>query len=557
MCPSSFSHPFLRPTILGCALLSSFFVTNAIIAQQAPDDPVLQAMKTELDRERGISLQGMQVPYFIEYELDELTGYEAVATYGALAREENSRQRVVRVTVRVGDYKHDSSSARGDGTVNVAPIDNDTVAIQYALWQATDVAYKTALRAYATKQAALKQYQAAPAQNDFAEAKPVVKILPLQKLDFDREDWKHRIIEASGLYASDPEVRSFAPHIQYSIANVRAIAVNRYMVNTEGTMLRNGYTGYNATISLGTQAADGMPLSRENGTVGAKASELESATDFRNQTLDDIKSLEQLSTAPVIAAEDYHGPVLFSGDAASDIFNQLFVPNILADRPEMGTSARTTGAYASSLKANVLPEMMSVTDDPLETTFAGKQLLGAYTVDDEGVPAQAVDVVVKGQLDSFLLSRQPIRDFPISNGHGRSAPAQAAHAHPGVVILKPAQPLSHDDLNKRLLAMAKDQGHDVYEVQTMAGETPRLLYRVHVDGKRELVRGAQFDELDTRALRSNIVAAGDDPYIDNILGPIPETIIAPSLLFDNVGVKRATVEQNKLPYYDPPALTDK
>ena len=104
--------------------------------------------------------------------------------------------------------------------------------------------------------------------------------------------------------------------------------------------------------------------------------------------------------------------------------------------------------------------------------------------------------------------------------------------------------------------MAKEQGRDVYQVETMGGElAPRVLYRVHPDGTRQLVRGAVFDELDNRSLRSDIVAAGDDAYVQQTLGAVPETTIAPSLLFGDIGVKRATEEQQKLPYYQPPALT--
>jgi len=78
------------------------------------------------------------------------------------------------------------------------------------------------------------------------------------------------------------------------------------------------------------------------------------------------------------------------------------------------------------------------------------------------------------------------------------------------------------------------------------------VFLVHPDGTRQLVRGAVFDELDTRSLRSDILAAGDDPYVDNTLGAIPTTTIAPSLLFDDIGVKRATAAQQRLPYYPPP-----
>ena len=75
---------------------------------------------------------------------------------------------------------------------------------------------------------------------------------------------------------------------------------------------------------------------------------------------------------------------------------------------------------------------------------------------------------------------------------------------------------------------------------------------MHPDGTRQLVRGAVFDELDNRSLRSDILAAGDDEFVANSLGTVPSTTIAPSLLFGDIGVKRATEEQQKLPNYPPP-----
>ncbi len=548
---------FLSAALCFGALFSTVTVTNNASAEATSqgNDPLLRAMQQELDREKNLLLPGMQKPYFVEYRLDDISTYEAVANYGALTREEANHQRVVRVTVRIGDYVMDSSSSRGDGTVELAPTDDNPLALQYALWTATDTAYKNALRAYSAKQAALKQFQSAETHQDFAQAKPTVHISPLVILDIDRNEWKQRIVEASGLYASDPEVRSFSENVQYSTASVRGIALNRYLVNTEGTMIRMGYSGYDGAISVGGQAADGMRLSRDNGTVATTAKELESASAFRKRVIEDLKSLNELRNAPVVSADDYHGPVLFSGDAVADVFSRLFVPNVEADRPEMGTTARTTGAYSSSYKSRVLPDMLSVTDDPLETKFDGKALLGAYAIDDEGVPAQSVDIVVHGKLENFLIGREPIKDFATSNGHGRAAPVQPAHSRSGVVLIKADQAVSKDELNKRLLAMAKEQGKDVYAVETLGGELlPRLLYRVKPDGTRQLVRGAVFDELDNRSLRSGIVAVGNDPYVSNSLGAIPQTTIAPSMLFDDIGVKRATVEQQKLPYYPPPAL---
>ncbi len=523
----------------------------------ADSDPLLNAMKAELTREQQLLiLPGMQRPYFIQYRLEDVHTYEAVANYGALTRESENHQRVVRVEIRVGDYTTDSSSARGDGAVELASTDNDSDALCFALWSATDEAYKGALRAYAAKQAALKQYQTPPTANDFSPAKPVTRIEPLVTLDLDRTEWKRRIVEASGLFAVEPSVKSFAAEVQISNANISAIVVNRYLVNSDGTMMRKGYGGYQEMISVGGQAADGMQLGRDNGTMATTAAGLEGWPAMRQRVISNLVSYNELRHAPVVDADDYHGPVLFSGDAAADVVNRLFVPNVEADRPEMGTTARTQGAYQSSLHSPILPSYVSVVDDPTERTFEGQSLLGAYSVDDEGTTVAPVTLVKGGELVNYVIGRQPVKDFPASNGHGRAIPAQAAHSRTGVVIVKSTQNLTTEQMRAKLVALAKEKNKSVFEVETLGGGElmPRLLYRISPDGKRTLVRGAAFDDLDQRALRADIVAVGGKPWVAQTIAPIPQTTIVPSILFDDITVKRANQEQQKLPYYPPPAL---
>ena len=560
----------LTVTALASALLATTIHAQQIAAAKPPasphhattsdeaaakNDPMLQAMQAELNREKdAIVLPGMQHPYFIEYRLEDIVSYDVQAGYGALTGEDETHQKVVRVNVRIGSFTSDNSGGRGDGSVQLGPEDTDPVDLQYALWTATDEAYKSALSAYTTKQAALKRFQNPPTADDFAPAKPVMRIEPTVALDLDKAEWKRRIVEASGLYATDPEVKSFTANVQSSNASLRALAVNRYLVNTEGTMLRQGYTAYEASISVGGQAPDGMQLARGNGTSAASAKDLESAALFRKRTIDNLKSLEALRNAPLADAEDYHGPVLFSGEAAADVMTRLFVPNVEANRPEMGTTARARGAYTSSLRSRVLPEFMDVVDDPGLKTFNGKSLVGAYDVDDEGVPEQKVSIVTHGNLESYDIGREPVKDFATSNGHGRAALAQAAHSRAAVLVFSAAKTETPAQMNERLLALAKEQGRDVYIAEAVAQDlSPRVLYRISPDGKKTLVRGAAFDELDNRSLRSEIIAAGSDNFVDNTLGQVPQTIIAPSLLFADITVKRATVEQQKLPYYAPPA----
>ena len=118
-----------------------------------------------------------------------------------------------------------------------------------------------------------------------------------------------------------------------------------------------------------------------------------------------------------------------------------------------------------------------------------------------------------------------------------------------------SEAVSDDELKKKLLAMGKDQGlSSVYLVETLGGVSqPRTMFRVKVaDGSREMVRGGALGELNLHTLRSGIVAAGDTPYVYNIFGDVPKTVIAPPLLIDDLTVKQAQEKDARLPFYPPP-----
>jgi TldD protein len=541
--------------LAGAAFLGTAAFTCAQSSRaDAEKDPVLKAMLEELDRSKtDLQLKGFEKPFFIEYRVEDVDAFETKAEFGATEGSTRSHQRIARVTVRVGDYKADSSGQRGDGAMQLASLGDNQVAIRSALWQATDQAYKEALDAYAQKQAELKQVQTPPQADDFSKEKPVTSLEAPQDLKLDEADWTQRVAKASGLYRADAAVKSGEHGVQYSMASFNARVTTTRMVNSEGTVVRKSTESYQESLGVGTQAADGMRIDRSYATTGVALSDLDSAEAFDKHAVELITSLSELSKAPVVE-EEYHGPVLFSADASADVLRALMARGVAATRPRLGTEARTNGPFASSYHTRILPEFMDVVDDPSMKTWEGRNLVGAYGVDDQGVPAQAVKLVTAGRLENYLIGREPVRDFPNSNGHGRAALMGPPRPSIGVLKITAANGQSDEDLMKKLLALGKDRDlKSVYLVQTMGGPaTPRLLYRVSLDGKRELVRGAQLDDLDQRALRSSIEAAGKDLWVANYLGEVPETVLAPALLLSDGTVKRANEKHDKLPFYPAP-----
>lgn len=523
----------------------------------AEKDPVLKAMLAELDRSMTkLQLKDFQKPFFIQYRVEDIDDFETRAGFGATEGSGRNHARLARITVLVGDYKTDSSTPRGDGVAELAALDDDPMALRSTLWAATDQAYKAALAAYAQKQAQLKEVQTPPQADDLSREKPVISLAEPATLPLDeaaQAQWTARVAHLSGLYRTDASVHALVPDIEHSAAAFHARAVTTRLVTSEGAIVRKSETGYQESFGVGTQAADGMNLDRSHASVGATLADLDSPEAFEKRAVELIASLGDLKKAPLVE-EEYHGPVLLSADAAADTLHMLLGGSVLATRPRLGTEARTNGPFASSFHARVLPEFLDAVDDPALKTFSGKHLLGAYDIDDEGVPAQAVPLVTDGKLESYLIGRQPVRDFPQSNGHGRASISGPAHPSLGVLKITAKDGLSDDALQKKLLDLAKDRElKSVYYVETLGSPmAPRLLYRISPDGKRELVRGARLADLDQRALRSSVDAAGKELWVGNYAGDIPETVLAPALLLDDVTLRRANEKNDKLPFYPAP-----
>jgi len=144
----------------------------------------------------------------------------------------------------------------------------------------------------------------------------------------------------------------------------------------------------------------------------------------------------------------------------------------------------------------------------------------------------AVTLNRRGHAQNYLVGRQPIRDFPASNGHGRAAPGTSRQPAVGTLILKEFGAGIGADLTTRINGrwLSEESKAVCVPLDTLGRAIPpRLLYRVYSsDGHEELVRGAVFNELDVRALRNDLIAVGDDPLVSNRMGGVPETIICPS-----------------------------
>jgi PmbA/TldA metallopeptidase C-terminal domain len=555
----------------------------------AQESPLLQAMRDELTRAMtGLRIADQPAPYYIAYTLDDVAGRQVQAILGALVGDGRRRSRTVRVDVRVGDYARDSSrfvsfdrdpgvsSMYGMGVVE-APLDDDVAVLRRQLWLVTDAAYRRALATFARKQAALQNQASPDPVPDWSRETARTTRLPVVAPDVSADAWIAHVRTLSSALAR--------PELTRSEAWLMLTQGTRYSVNSEGFTTVAPIQTAQVRLSAETQAEDGMPL-RDTVTAHARTvAGLPAPADLAVRARELAAGLVALRTAPV--GEAFTGPVLVEGQAAAELLAQTLVPLFLTirgpelDNPQMfgpmGNAAPTP--FLTRVGNRVLPESFTAADTPSLAQFEGREVAGAYAVDDEGIPAQDVTLCEKGLLKSLLSSRTPQKGFLTSNGHGRGGVATA-----GVFQLQSSAAVPAASLKEKYLARLKADGlasgyivravvpggpntsgdaEDFMMMSSMmrgggkpAGPAILRAYRVTADGAETLVRGLQFDSVPHAAFR-DILEASSERHLYSYRSSLPQamqmaammqgggptsepivSVIAPSLLFAELELEK-------------------
>src|SRR5450759_2300334 len=95
------------------ALAAAALVLAAAAGPLAAADPLLDAMRAELDRSRTLKLGDLEPPYYVEYSLEDTSSYSVAASMGGLLDARSNRARSSAVQVRVGSYKFDNTNYAG------------------------------------------------------------------------------------------------------------------------------------------------------------------------------------------------------------------------------------------------------------------------------------------------------------------------------------------------------------------------------------------------------------------------------------------------------------
>jgi predicted Zn-dependent protease len=548
-----------------CSLcLTLCLFASATVAQTK--SVVLQALSEELQRSfDALKKKSDTPPYFMSYQVTDSQTTTISAAYGALQTSVSTRTRYLDSSLRVGNYQFDNTRlTRGlGGTPARLPIDDDADAIKSLIWMKTDVDYRNAvealLRAKNERETSVaEQFPAA----DFSQEKPQVGSSSVVSINVDITKWEEKVKLYSAVFKKYPLIYG-------SSVYVTAEANNKYFVNTEGTSLQHGSTQARLSIIGVTKADDGMDLFRfetfEAFTIEGLPDDAKVIASIEKVA----KDLMALRKAPVI--EPYAGPAILSGRASGVFFHEIFGHRIEGHRQKSEYEGNT---FTAKINQAVLPQFFSVADDPTLTKFGNTDLSGYYKFDEEGVPAQRVQLVQNGILKSFLMSRSPIKGFDKSNGHGRAQAGAGPVSRQGNLIVQASKTVSRAELRRLLIAeirrqrkpfglLFEDISGGFTNTTRFAPQAfqvnPIMVYRIYPDGRPdELVRGVDLIGTPLTVF-SKIVAADDAPEIFNGIcgaesGLIPVSAVSPGVLISQIEVQKRPKSKELPPILPPPGM---
>jgi TldD protein len=539
-------------------------------AEKAPTDVLTSTMQRELQRAQGELGKLDPAPYFISYSVYDQTSAVALGSQGSLISSLNTRLRSGDVIIRVGtpalDNTHGENRVSALSTGSL-PLDDDGDAIAHVLWQLTYGEYRKASQAFLNVKTKTQVHaQEEDTSPDFSREAP--QIHSDHKDPSPPPDQK-MLDEIARRYSA--YFRKY-PYIYTSNAVITAQRTQFHFVSSEGSRIVTTQALIRLAIEAETRADDGMELMRVETFQAENLSHLPSEAQVTARMEKMASDLKALRAAPV--AEPFDGPALLSGRAAAVFFHEVLGHRLEGHRQRGEQEGQT---FTKKINQQVLPEFLSVTDDPTLRTLNGMDLGGWYEYDEEGTPAARVEVIKDGILKSFLMSRMPIKDFQTSNGHGRAQASLMVTGRQGNLIVTSSRVTKDSELRQKLIDEIKKQAkpYGLYFEDIQGGFTltqrampqafqvlPVLVWRVYPDGRPdELVRGVDIVGTPLAAM-NRILLTGDKMEVFNGIcgaesGSVPVSAVAPAMLFSEIEVQKRAHSLERPPILTPPGFDSK
>ncbi|MCA8979624.1 MAG: TldD/PmbA family protein, partial [Planctomycetes bacterium] len=529
-------------------------------------------MQLELARSmKGLRLSGHPSPCYLGYSLRVRQGYTVWGRYGSVFYSAPLDSSTLHADLRVGSYRSDQTvdgrlESREDDVewldLSEGPEDFDPFTLRYCFWRLTAARHREALRDYYDKKKISLDEQLVVGAPSLRRVDPTRLSTPIRKLKGSRAAAEDFVRAASQHFVRYPRLED--PYVQ-----LKELVQTRIVVNSEGAQGIAQERYFELVVSASMLAEDGVRQYAARTFFVRRLDELPgldaiaTLVDEVNEDLEDLVRAEPM--------EPYAGPALFGGEAAGVLFHEAIGHRLEGERLLSRSEGHT---FAKKVGKRILPAGIDIVDDPSLERFDGRTLYGTFAFDDEGTPAQRVQLVEDGILRRFLTSRNGIPGQKGSNGHARHSKGRELMARMGNLIVTAREALSQSELVERwmaeverreqpfgLLVTNAESGEtttssDAYEFQAFQVDPTKVYLVDAATGNRRRVRDVSFVGTPLTAIHG-VMALGDDMTVDNSYcgaesGSVPVGTVAPSTLLREIEAQRSTSARQQPPILNLP-----
>ncbi|MDR3773912.1 MAG: metallopeptidase TldD-related protein [Terracidiphilus sp.] len=566
---------------LSLALALFGLTTVSAFAQQKQNDIVARAMQDEMKRSMDeLHIEAQERPYFISYKIVDRKSMSAHASLGGLTWSGETHNRTLTVTVRVGGYEYDSGNFNGGpggilelfstvgSGLNILPLDDNYDELRRKLWLATDAAYKKAVEDFSAKKAADKNRNKAETIPSFSKEPARQEWETLPPIDAKLADAEHLVRTASAVFRKLPSVET--SEAEFEVDNI----TERFL-NSEGTtyIRQVPEVYFHASASLQNDSGESFAdsYSAHGRSLGAMPNEAALVAS--------TKEISDRLTARMNgkSSKHYIGPVLVEGKAADELFAHDFASHLPARHTGSGagsilamlsgnglTETSSNSNMINKIGGRVLPDFLSVVDNPQLTQMDGQPLFGNYKFDEEGVPSQETTLVKDGILKTLLTSRTPVRGIHQSSGNMREMSVL-----PGNLFVKASTSTSREELRKQLIDLVAKRGLEYGIIlRRLSGSAAIEAVRIYPDGREEALRNAHIMEFTIGAFKDVLAVSTERtvytehasasslavrmPFVDADL----ITYVVPDMLFEEMTINHGSGNTPKPPSISSPLASN-
>jgi len=503
----------------------------AISAQDAEikTNAIFEAMKKEMGRTLSLSKTEPKI-HFAAFQVKDTQNLSIIAARGGLVQETKTNWVDTDVSLRVGNKKEDNSFFEAytfsQGEQQDGALSPDGV--RAGLWAASDKSYKEALDIYSRKQGYKNKKNTEEVFDDFSPITPAQDVQPLEKVIFPTEKLKE-IAQKTSAVGALKELEKFN-------TQVNATETNFYYLSSEDAKYTKKNIYIQITFYAKARTKSGFEFDDTKTLAYASLEDVPPLKELEEIALNFAKQIALFVEAK--KGEAFIGPLWLENEASAEMFESTFIGNIHNTRKityDQGGGNFQYFLKEFALKENlkVLPVNFEVIDDPLQKTFSGKKMSGAYNIDEEGAKAQTLYLVKNGILKDLPKTRSLIKGQKQTNGHafvnwGHQLYATARAYN---VFFFPHETTPKEEFKQKFMDFCKAEGLEYCYKITSKNITNRndiLAIKINAEtGEETPVYGLKAPALNTRTLR-DIKFAADDLTLYN--RPLGASFVAPSVI---------------------------